>query len=86
MNNEFSLYEQLHPTNQDINIIYRPTTPVLNYEYYIVKDGINSEPIKVVGNNPANILLTETGNYQIVVKTYDYYNQVDNYQFQLVKY
>lgn len=77
MNNEFSLYEQLHPTNQDINIIYRPTTPVLNYEYYIVKDGINSEPIKVVGNNQANILLTETGNYQIVVKTYDYYNQVD---------
>lgn len=76
MNNEFSLYEQLHPTNQDISIIYKPTTPVLNYEYYIVKDGVNNESIKVVGNNPANILLTETGNYQIVVKAYDYYNQV----------
>lgn len=77
MNNGFSLFEQINPTNKDISIVFSPTTPVINYEYYIVKDGVNSDPISVVGNNPASILLTETGNYQIVVKTYNYYNQIN---------
>lgn len=75
MNSGLSLFEQLNPTNQDISIVYSPTTPVLNYEYCIIKDGVRGQSISVTGNIPANILLTETGNYQIEIKTTDYYNQ-----------
>ncbi len=75
MNNTgFSLYEQLEPLNKDINIFYKPTTPVVRYEYYIIKDGVRSEAISISGNETANILLTDTGNYQIEIKTYDYYD------------
>ena len=76
MNNGFSIYEQVNPINQDINIVYSPITPVLKYDYYIIKDGVKSGAINISGNTPSNILLTETGNYEIEVNTYDYYNNV----------
>lgn len=74
MNNVgFSLYEQLEPTNKDINISYKPTTSVIRYEYYIIKDGIRSNVFNINGMDATNIVLSDTGNYQIEVKTYDYY-------------
>lgn len=76
MNNGFSIYEQITATNQDISIVYSPTTPVLKYEYFIIKDGVRSGAVNIIGNNPATILFTETGNYQIEVNIYDYYNNV----------
>ena len=76
MNNGFSIYEQVNPINQDINIVYSPITPVLKYDYYIIKDGVKSGATNISGNTPSNILLTETGNYEIEVNAYDYYNNV----------
>ncbi len=76
MNNGFSIYEQITATNQDISIVYSPTTPVLKYEYFIIKDGVRSGAVNIIGNNSATILFTETGNYQIEVNMYDYYNNV----------
>lgn len=78
MNNYgFNLYEQLNPINKDINIVYKPTTSVVKYEYYIIKDGIRSDAISVNGTKETNIILTDTGNYQIEVKTYDYYYNIN---------
>ena len=74
MNNGFSIYEQLNPTNSDISIIYSPTTPVTNYQYVVVKDDVVGELVRVDGNKPSEIKLTETGSYRIDVRIYDQFN------------
>lgn len=68
--NGFSLYEQTEYTNQELLISYTPKASITRYTYDIIKDGKVYETYQVTGNKTSEILLFETGNYQIVVTTY----------------
>ncbi len=74
INSNFSLGSHTEPTNQNLNIVFTPNALVRRYEYTVSKDGvpIKSESIDQV--KPVNIVLEETGTYQIKVQTFDYYN------------
>lgn len=67
-----SLYSMENATNEDIIITYTPSFSVTNYSYSIIKDGIKGKPILVNSNSSSNIVLGETGTYQIEITTTDY--------------
>lgn len=69
-NNGFSLYEQTEYTNQELLVSYTPNSSITRYTYEILKDGEVYEANQVTGNKTSEILLYETGEYQIVVTTY----------------
>ncbi len=95
-NSYFNLDSSLTPTNQDINITFTPSEDVINYKYRIFKNasenlttktGVLDNPTVIYTdytlvdtNIPSNIVLNETGNYQIEIITTDYSgnNQVIN--------
>lgn len=63
-------------TNQDISIIYTPHDNIMHYEYTLYKDNEAIKTVEQNNNHQANILLTESGTYQIRIKEFNYYNEV----------
>lgn len=93
--NGLSIDSSLIPTNQDINITFTPNSNVVSYKYRIFKNandnlmtssGILDNPTiiyseyEVNTNLPSNIVLAETGNYQLEIITTDFSgnNQIIN--------
>ena len=72
---EFSIYEVLEPTNQDIMVTVTPDSSIRRYHYQIIKDGVEENIVEINNAEPTNIYLTATGTYQIKVTLYNYYNQ-----------
>ena len=66
----FNLFNH-EATNQDIEVIYTPDASIVKYEYQIIKDGEEEAIVSIHNANATNILLTETGKYQIRVLTTD---------------
>ncbi len=75
----FSLYEQKIPTNNDLTITFTPDEKTVKYEYIILKDNKEYRTVTVESNNPSHIFLDKTGKYQIKVKAYDIYNEMNVY-------
>ena len=67
MNGNFNIEKLDKPVNKDINIIFSPSINVTSYSYQIYKDDIPYKKIDVTNNFSSNILLSETGKYQIIV-------------------
>lgn len=71
----FSIYEQVKPVNENINLTFTPDSNATSYRYQIYK---NDELIKEYnndGNNSAFISLNATGSYQI--KVYEVIDSVE---------
>ena len=58
-------------TNKDIVVTYVPSTFVTNYKYQILKDDKEYKSINVSNNSNSDIKLSETGNYKIIITTYN---------------
>lgn len=71
-NNGLSLFSTESATNEDIIVTYTPSFSVTSYSYSVIKDGVKGNLISVNSNNPSNIVLTETGTYQIEIINNDY--------------
>lgn len=69
-NNGFSLYEQLEATNQVLSFSYTPSSSTSRYTYNVMKNGEPFETYEVSGNKTSEILLDDTGTYQVVVTEY----------------
>ena len=74
---EFSIFEQVKPTKQDLSIIFTPNDSIIKYEYRIIKDNVYDDYILVDNNEPTTIILSETGTYKIEVKAYDTNNNTN---------
>lgn len=64
-------------TNQDLNIVYTPHDNIMHYEYTLYKDNEIVKTVEQNNNYQSNILLTESGIYQIRIKEFNYYNEVN---------
>lgn len=69
MDSILSIYE-MDITKDDITITYTPSKLVKNYEYTILKNNRNYKIVTVSKNQISNILLSETGSYQIKITEY----------------
>ena len=73
INEYFSLYEQLKPINDNINLTFTPDSNVTSYKYEIYKNESLIKEYEVLTNESAFISLNTTGNYQI--KVYETINE-----------
>ena len=71
-----SLFEQVKPTNKDLNIVYTPDSSIMRYEYRVSKDNVFGDYIEVSNNQSATIFFSSTGTYTIEIKAFDYYNRI----------
>jgi len=67
--------EDIGPTNQDVTIVFTPDSNVMRYTYSVLKDGIIVKNRTIDNGEISRITLDETGDYKIVVDTYDFYNK-----------
>lgn len=63
--NTFSIYELLEPTNESLSVTFTPGVDVQNYKVIIYKN--NKEIKQIIENKKIDILLEETGIYNIDV-------------------
>lgn len=75
INSNFNLVSHEEPTNQDLTIVFTPGSSVMRYTYTLMKDGTAIQGSTVSSRESTNLILDESGKYQIVVETYDYYNR-----------
>ena len=68
MNGNFDIESIDKPTNKDITIVFSPSNNVTSYTYQIYKDNVPIKTVDIYNSNAANIVLSETGKYQIVVE------------------
>ena len=69
MNGNFDINSVDKPTNQDITIVFTPSLNVTSYTYQILKNNIPIYTKNIQANISETIYLTDTGIYQISVKT-----------------
>lgn len=69
--NIFSLYETVKPTNEDIIVTILPPNDITKYEYIVIKDGTEILTNTVNNNEKSDVLLEETGIYNIKLVLYD---------------
>lgn len=69
MDSSLSRYSQ-DVTKDDVTIIYTPNRLVKNYEYIVLKNNRKYKIVTVPRNQISNILLSETGSYQIKINEY----------------
>lgn len=65
---EFSLYEQIKPVNNDIEITYTPNSFIEEYTLIIYKDNKVYKETQILNSNAQKITLTETGTYKLEIK------------------
>lgn len=66
-NEYFSIYEQVKPVNDNINLTFTPDSLTTSYRYVIYKDDKLYKENRIIGPENAFISLSETGTYQIKV-------------------
>lgn len=67
-NSNFSIEASELPTNDDINVLFSPSSLATSYTYTIYKNDEVYETNNVLGNQSTNITLKDTGTYQIIVE------------------
>lgn len=72
---ELSLFETEGISNKELTITYNPNSSVSKYTYVILKNGNSNGEYNISSNKPSDINLFETGNYEIIITTYDKYNR-----------
>ncbi len=77
--NTFSLYELLEPTNESFIVTFTPGVDVQNYTIILYKDGIEYKKEEIKENKKRDILLNETGTYNINVLINDEIIKSGNY-------
>ncbi len=63
----FNINNQVKPVNKDITLVFSPSSNITKYSYTIYKDGKAFSTVNVSNNKPSNIVLDDTGNYQVSV-------------------
>ncbi len=63
----FNTYNQIKPVNKDITLVFSPSSNITKYSYTIYKDGKSFSTVNVSNNKPTDIVLDDTGNYQVSV-------------------
>ena len=58
-------------TNQDVVVTFTPASDVVSYSYVVIRDNKLGKEIRISNNQPSNITLDETGNYQIEITTFN---------------
>lgn len=76
--NGLSIFEQISPVNNELDVIYTPDSSISKYSYEIIKDEESYGKYEVTDNKPSNIRLSETGKYKILITAYDFNNNVSN--------
>lgn len=76
----FSIFEQLKTTNQELTITYTPASSIKRYSYEIIKDGEVIDSYTVNENRTSNIVLNETGQYEISVTTINNKNKSETFK------
>lgn len=69
--NIFSLYELVKPTNEDIIVTILPSNDIVNYEYIVIKDDIEILNNTINSNEKTDVVLSETGSYNIKLILYN---------------
>lgn len=70
-NDNFNIYQQTKPTNEDLIVTFTPDDYVIHYTYKIFRDDEIIKVIDINNNRPVDIMLSSTGQYQIeVIQTY----------------
>ena len=69
--NIFSLYENTESTNEDIIVTILPPDNTLKYEYFVIKDGETVFNDTINSNEKFNVILDDTGIYNIKLVIYD---------------
>lgn len=72
--NGLSVFEQIKPVNNDINVVVTPDSSIMRYEYRISKDNVFGDYIEISNNHPSTIFFNNTGSYIIEIKAFDYKN------------
>lgn len=72
---ELSLFETDGIYNQELTVVYTPSSSVSKYTYEIFKNGNSNGEYTIITNKPSSINLFETGNYEIVIKEQDRYGK-----------
>ncbi len=67
MESSLSIYSNEKYTKDNIEVIYTPSKEVTDYEYYITKNSFAYKIVTIDDNRTSNILLSETGSYQIKI-------------------
>jgi len=67
----FNIDNQVKPANKDIVVVFSPSANTVKYNYTIYQNGKAFNTINVDSNKPSNIVLDDSGNYQISVVSYD---------------
>jgi len=67
----FNIDSQVKPVNKDITLSFSPSTNTTNYSYTIYKDGKALNTVNIKGNKPSNIVLDDSGSYQVSVVSQD---------------
>ena len=67
-----SIYSNLEYTKDNIDVIYTPSSAVINYEYIITKNSYPYKKVTINDNRISKIILNETGSFQI--KIIEYYS------------
>ena len=76
----FSIFEQLKTTNQELTITYTPSSSIKRYSYEIIKNGKVIDSYTVNENRVSNIILNETGEYEISVTTINNKNKSETFK------
>lgn len=70
----FNINQTDNITNEDIIVTITPNEDIIKYDYTIIKDNERLETNTCLNNQKTDILLNETGNFQIEVVLYKKYN------------
>ena len=81
--NNFSIYENTVPTNEDILITFTPDENILRYTYRIYRADELISSIRVDGNESSLIKLDSTGSFTIKVEAF---NGIENIEYVSGKY
>lgn len=68
----------LEYTNEDVVVIYTPSSDTLNYSYAVIKNGIKGETLNINSNVPSTIMISDEGTYSIQVTLYKNNGIVEN--------
>ena len=75
---ELNIYETESIINQELNVTYTPNSSVKGYTYEVLKDGERYGIYKISTNRKSEIILSESGNYQIKITNYLANNKTSN--------
>lgn len=82
---ELNIYETESIINKELNVTYTPNSSVKGYTYEVLKDGERYGIYKISTNRKSEIILSESGNYQIIITNYLANNKTSNVESGIYK-